>query len=462
MRECAASASTIGTRLLALSTVAGLAFSTRFAAAQAPPPEPPAASAPVAKDLARFAGLRDLGGRPASVGPMLGKRLTVVNVWGTWCPSCSRDLPVMAALHLRYRDRGVAFLGISVDESPDELKAFLKDHPTGYPVVVGGAAALQRLRVTTVPTTLFLDNLAKPVDRVVGPLNEEQLARRLDKLMGTQAPAAEAKPAATGCSGCTCAASRPELSVVEKMPTRNWSEDFARAGTLRGSGAYQGKETWRFESFSVAKLQPSRTAVARLGGKAQALRFVEKTPGLKRAPEGRQPPWVPTAGSVSFTGWVEAKFSDVVVEGVVNAAPHPAETKSRQGLLARWDRHHNFYWLYVDFSAGKVAIAKQTVRSPVAVVFPASETAILGFEKNASYRLVFEVVGNRLKGRVLGAQGNLLAETPEVTDDNPHTCGISGVNAELSLADPFAPLTASFAAVSAASAPARPARTGAP
>jgi hypothetical protein len=280
-----------------------------------------------------------------------------------------------------------------------------------------------------------------------------------------QAPPREAKPAAADCSGCACAASRPELSVLEKMPSRNWSEDFTRAGTLRGSGTYQGKQTWHFESFSVAKLQPSRTAVARLGklgGKQPALRFVEKTPGLKHAPEGRQPPWIPTAGSVSFTGWVEAKFADVVVEGVVNAAPDPAGTKSRQGLLARWDRHHNYYWLYVDFSAGKVAIAKQTVGSPVAVPFSASETAIAGFQNNASYRLVFEVIGNRLKGRVYDDQGNLLTETPEVTDDKPHVCGIAGVNAELSLADPFAPLIASFAQVSASDATARPAKAGQP
>jgi thiol-disulfide isomerase/thioredoxin len=391
---------------------------------------------------------------------MLGERLTVVNVWGTWCPSCSRDLPVLASLHGRYRDRGVAFLGISVDEDLGELNAFLADHPTGYPVVMGGAVASQRLRVSSVPTTLFVDDQGKPVDRVVGPLNEDQLARRLDKLLGTPAPVASATPATAGCAGCACAASRPELSVVEDMPTRSWSEDFARAGTLRGSGTYRGKEAWHFESFSIAKLQPSRTAVARLGGRTPVLRFVERTPGLAKAPEGRQPPWVPTAGAVSFTGWVEAKFADVLVEGVVNAARDPAGAKSRQGLLARWDRHHNFYWLYVDFSAGKLAIAKQTVGSPVAVPFPTSEIAIPGFANKASYRLAFEVVGNRLKGRVYGDAGDLLAETPEVTDDKPHVCGISGVNAELSLADPFAPLTGSFARVSASEVTAPPARAG--
>lgn len=266
-------------------------------------------------------------------------------------------------------------------------------------------------------------------------------------------PAAPAAPPAPACQGCDCAANVPALAVVAAMPSRDWKESFGARGSLKAQGEYAGSERWQFESFSLNMLQPSPTAVVQVTPGKRALVIQDSAPGLKQNPAA-PPPWSPAAGSISVTGWVNVKFADVVVRGTVNAAGGAAGSQSRQGLLARWDRHHSYYWFYVDFSNGQATIGKQQPGTATAVPLPGSEVTIPGFQKTAAYQLELEVVGPKLKGRVFDRTGKLLVETADVKDETPHACGISGVNAELSLNAPFAPLSASFSGVSAAAVPA--------
>ena len=257
---------------------------------------------------------------------------------------------------------------------------------------------------------------------------------------------ARAADARAACRDCDCA--RPEIVALRDLPERDWREDFATRGNFRAAGTYQGNERWAFESFSLVKLQPSPTATIESIPTSRSIALGDVEPGLKQnaAPP---PPWSAAPGSVSITGWVENRFTAVVVRGTVNAASGPAGSRSRQGLIARWDRHHSYYWFYIDFASGLAFIAKQSAGTAEAVPFPQSERKVPGFGNTTAYKLEFRLVGDALQGKVLAPDGALLAETPEIHDAEPHVCGISGVNAELSMAAPFAPLRASFADVSA-------------
>jgi hypothetical protein len=261
-----------------------------------------------------------------------------------------------------------------------------------------------------------------------------------------------AEPAAPPCRGCECAATVPTLAVVAALPARDWKESFTSKVSLKAQGEYTGNEPWQFESFSLNLLQPSPTATVRVDPSSRGLVIHDPEPGLKQNPAA-PPPWIPGAGSMSVTGWVNAKFSDVLVRGTVNVAGGKTGSESRQGVLARWDRHHSYYWFHIDFSNGRAVIGKQQPGTAAALPLPGSEVTIPGFKKTAAYRLELKVVGPHLKGRVLDSKGRLLVETPEVKDEQPHLCGISGVNAEISQNAPFAPLRASFAAVSAEAIP---------
>ncbi|HVE83763.1 MAG TPA: hypothetical protein VND93_12975 [Myxococcales bacterium] len=260
--------------------------------------------------------------------------------------------------------------------------------------------------------------------------------------------AAEPPPAPT-CQSCECAASVPALEVVAALPSRDWKEPFtAPKVTLKSQGELSAAERWVFESFSLELNQPSATATIQMDPAKKAAIILDTKPALQKNP-APPPPWKASVGSVSITGWVDVKFSDVLVRATVSSAVPAGGSQSRQGILARWDKHHSYYWWYLDFSTGKAAIGKQQPGTAAALPLPGSEVAVPGFKKTAAYQLELKVVGPRLKGRVLDVKGKLVVETPEIKDEQPFACGISGVNVEISQNAPFAPLAASFSAVSA-------------
>jgi thiol-disulfide isomerase/thioredoxin len=47
-------------------------------------------------------------------------RIIVVDVWATWCAPCLERFPHMVQLYQQYKDRGVVFVSLSVDDHEDK------------------------------------------------------------------------------------------------------------------------------------------------------------------------------------------------------------------------------------------------------------------------------------------------------------------------------------------------------
>jgi cytochrome c biogenesis protein CcmG/thiol:disulfide interchange protein DsbE len=83
----------------------------------------------------------------------------VLNFWASWCPPCRAEAALLEAAYLRYRSRGVVFIGI--DSQTDTWRAsreFLTQHGVTYPVGRDARGSVARAyRVTGLPTTYFID-----------------------------------------------------------------------------------------------------------------------------------------------------------------------------------------------------------------------------------------------------------------------------------------------------------------
>jgi len=69
-------------------------------------------------------------------------KVALVDFWATWCAPCRKEMPLIAKLEARLRDKGFQLVTISADEPEQEAAAaeFLKKSG------IGGAAYLRRAK----------------------------------------------------------------------------------------------------------------------------------------------------------------------------------------------------------------------------------------------------------------------------------------------------------------------------
>jgi thiol-disulfide isomerase/thioredoxin len=101
----------------------------------------------------------------------------VVNMWGSWCVPCRREMPFFAQAAADLRSR-VQFLGVDTDDSSDSALDFAAHvRPRlRYPSVVDeNKAVLIGLRLASaVPSTVFVDRAGKVVHRSLSDYESAQ------------------------------------------------------------------------------------------------------------------------------------------------------------------------------------------------------------------------------------------------------------------------------------------------
>ncbi len=99
-------------------------------------------------------------GRPLRLADLRGKVL-VVNFWATWCAPCVAEMPTLAKLQARYKDRPLQVVAVSLDRPEDEpdAKAFIAARPplTFYHDPKYALAFALDPRPAGLPTTVLYD-----------------------------------------------------------------------------------------------------------------------------------------------------------------------------------------------------------------------------------------------------------------------------------------------------------------
>ncbi|MCE5192605.1 MAG: TlpA disulfide reductase family protein [Candidatus Cryosericum sp.] len=107
------------------------------------------------------------------------QRLTMVNVWGTFCGPCIREMPDLAQLPSVFPSTDFALLGIVADTSfqrtdankvtEDTARQQMSAAGASYPSIIPDASIMQHLLVSVnfVPTTFFVDRTGTVVGEVL-------------------------------------------------------------------------------------------------------------------------------------------------------------------------------------------------------------------------------------------------------------------------------------------------------
>ena len=81
---------------------------------------------------------------------------TLVNVWGSWCPPCTDEVPDLAAFATAYAGR-VGVVGVDSQDTPEGALRFADFAGMRYPSVMDDDGVLLRATRPGPPATLFLD-----------------------------------------------------------------------------------------------------------------------------------------------------------------------------------------------------------------------------------------------------------------------------------------------------------------
>jgi thiol-disulfide isomerase/thioredoxin len=127
--------------------------------------------------------LKDLDGRVVKSSDFHGK-VIILNFWATWCPPCKEEIPGFIELQKKYSDKGLAVIGVSLDEQgPPLVKQFTTKFGVNYPVVIGNWKLLHDFGGTALPTTILIDRSSNVVGKHVGFASQETFERKIVPLL---------------------------------------------------------------------------------------------------------------------------------------------------------------------------------------------------------------------------------------------------------------------------------------
>ncbi len=121
----------------------------------------------------------------------------VLNFFASWCIPCREEAPLLEEMWQRYRDDGVRFVGVNVQDTRANARLFVEEFGITYPVVTDYDQDLAKdLNLFGLPQTFFItrDWRFSSVQRgealnetsgtqVLGAISERELRREIERLL---------------------------------------------------------------------------------------------------------------------------------------------------------------------------------------------------------------------------------------------------------------------------------------
>ena len=123
----------------------------------------------------------DLDGNPVNSRELFaGSRVTMINLWATWCVACKKELPELSELAKEFEKKGCQIVGICLDADEEGMaevaKEILEQNGVAYLNLAAPEDVETLLPTVSFPTSFFFDSQGRMVvEPVLGALVEQYL-----------------------------------------------------------------------------------------------------------------------------------------------------------------------------------------------------------------------------------------------------------------------------------------------
>lgn len=137
----------------------------------------------------------DLDGNEVDQSILADYKLTMVNVWGTFCPPCIREMPDLGEIAKEYEEKGVRIIGLVADTlNPDgsisdkqvkTAKEVVEKTDADYLHILPSSDLFHVMSAASaLPTTFFVDSEGNQVGfAVISAQSKDKWIETIDKML---------------------------------------------------------------------------------------------------------------------------------------------------------------------------------------------------------------------------------------------------------------------------------------
>ena len=117
--------------------------------------------------------LEDLRGKPV-----------VINFWASWCPPCRVEAPLIERTWRAYKNRGLIFLGVNIQDRKEDALNYIREFAITYPNGPDPTGEISiDYGVSGLPVTFFVSRKGEVVRRWVGAIEKSVLISSIEEIM---------------------------------------------------------------------------------------------------------------------------------------------------------------------------------------------------------------------------------------------------------------------------------------